>query len=580
MIDTIVNSFDIWTDAKGLKSQLRLKTVDNISLEGIENLRNLILGLSLSGKFTENKIKHSSTIKQDIAKAKTSYFKSIGKNPKDIEFGPPLLKEFDLPEGWPWMRIGELCDLQTGATPSTLKPDYYGGEIRWLVSGDINKGIIYDCDGRITNEGLKNSNCKILPKDTVLIALNGQGKTRASVALLKVEAACNQSLVGIIPYTSNILDSKFLMLSLHYRYYEIREITGQKQRRGLNMGLVNELSIPFPPLKEQHRIVAKVDELMALCDNLAEEQFNNLKTHQALVKTLLDTLTHATDANELQEAWERMSAHFDTLFCTDDSIDQLKQTILQLAVMGKLVKQDPNDESASELMKKIAKEKERLIEEGKLKKTAPLAVIFENEKAFLLPKGWEWKRLNDVIDVRDGTHDSPKEAFGDYTYPLITSQNFENGSINFDTAKRISEADHIEISKRSLVERFDILFSMIGGNLGNQVMVNTDRPFSVKNVALFKYYSKEHTSPYFIKKIMEFIALTLQSRAIGGAQPFVSLGFLRNIVVALPPIAEQNRIVEKINVLFTLCEFLKEKIKKSQEIKILLSKTIVEKAVQ
>ena len=151
-------------------------------------------------------------------------------------------------------------------------------------------------------------------------------------------------------------------------------------------------------------------------------------------------------------------------------------------------------------MKKIATEKKKLIKEGKIKKQEVLPEVGEDEKPFKLPKGWDWIRLNNAIDVRDGTHDTPKEASGENSYPLITSKNFENGNIKFDEAKRISAEDHFEISKRSNVERYDILFSMIGGNLGNQVMVNDDRPFSIKNVALFKYYKKEYTSPFFVKK--------------------------------------------------------------------------------
>lgn len=168
---------------------------------------------------------------------------------------------------------------------------------------------------------------------------------------------------------------------------------------------------------------------------------------------------------------------------------------------------------------------------------------------------------------------------GPNTYPLVTSKDFINGEIDFTDARRISAEDHFEISKRSLVEKYDILFSMIGGNLGNQVMVMDDRPFSVKNVALFKYYSKAFTSPFFIKKYMEHLALDLQEKAIGGAQPFVSLGFLRNLVFALPPIEEQLRIVAKVNELMALCDALKTRLADAQTIQIHLADAIVEQAV-
>ena len=579
MPDVITDNIDLWTSALLTKSTAGRGNNGKLEAYGIKKLRELILATALRGLFEEENESLPHTIEQDMTKAKKEYFKSIGKRPKEYDFGPALLDEFSLPAGWLWKRVGELCDLQTGATPSTNKPEYFGGEIRWLVSGDINQGIIEDCDGRISEEGMANSNCKILPINTVLIALNGQGKTRASVALLKVAATCNQSLVGIIPFDTNILNPMFLLLSLRYRYYEIRDITGQNQRRGLNMGLVSELSIPLPPLAKQHRIVAKVDELLALCDQLEQQQTNNIDAHQTLVETLLGTLTTVESQVEFADAWTRIANHFDTLFTTEHSINQLKQTILQLAVMGKLVPQDTNYEPASALLEKISDEKKRLIKEGKIKNQNPLLQINDDEKPFQLPSDWAWVRLQDVIDVRDGTHDSPKDAFGEDTYPLVTSKNFINGEIDFEGARRISSEDHFEISKRSLVEKDDILFSMIGGNLGNQVMVKDDRQFSVKNVALFKYYNKVLTPPYFIKKYMEHLALNLQEKSSGGAQPFVSLGFLRNLVFALPPIEEQQRIVAKVDELMALCDTLKTRLTDAQITQLQLADTIVEQAV-
>ncbi|MCI5147168.1 MAG: restriction endonuclease, partial [Candidatus Electrothrix sp. AR3] len=244
-----------------------------------------------------------------------------------------------------------------------------------------------------------------------------------------------------------------------------------------------------------------------------------------------------------------------------------------------LVPQDPADEPASVLLEKIAGEKVKLLKAGKLKKQKALPPITEEEKPFALPEGWTWARLQEILDVRDGTHDSPKDAVGGDTYPLVTSKNFYKGTIKFDEARRISSEDHFNISKRSFVERYDILFSMIGGNLGNQVMVDDDRPFSVKNVALFKYYNRKRISPFFVKKFLEHLALNLQSKAAGGAQPFVSLGFLRKIVVALPPIEEQHKIVAKVDELMTLCDTLKTHIHQSKTTQVQLADTLVEQAM-
>ena len=235
---------------------------------GVRSLRQLVMASALAGKFSTPNEDLAPDIQTRLEEARSLHFCTSGKRERPLLFAAPLIQEFEIPAGWQWVRVGQICDLQTGATPSTQRPEYWGGEISWLVSGDVNRREIFECEGRITEAGLANSNCKILPKNSVLIALNGQGKTRATVALLRIPAACNQSLVAMVPFDAQIVMPEYLFLSLRYRYFEIRDITGQDQRRGLNMGLVSELSVPLAPFSEQKRIVAKVDELMALCDQL------------------------------------------------------------------------------------------------------------------------------------------------------------------------------------------------------------------------------------------------------------------------------------------------------------------------
>ena len=163
---------------------------------------------------------------------------------------------------WQLKKVGEVCDLATGGTPSTTNPAFYGGDIRWLVSGDIHRREIRDCEGRITEAGMKASNAKLLPLNSVLIALNGQGKTRGTVAILRTLATCNQSLVSITPKPSAGLLPEFLFANLHGRYEEIRRLTSDadNDRRGLNMGMIREIKVPVAPLAEQRRIVAILDE--------------------------------------------------------------------------------------------------------------------------------------------------------------------------------------------------------------------------------------------------------------------------------------------------------------------------------
>lgn len=162
---------------------------------------------------------------------------------------------------WPMVEIGDKCNLMTGGTPRSTAKEYYdGGSVKWLVSGDIHQKQIFDCPNRITQKGLENSNAKVLPLDSVLIALNGQGKTRGTVAMLRTEASCNQSLVAIFPKNNNELSSEYLFLILGMMYKELRSLTGDKQRSGLNMPIIRKVRVPLAPIDVQTRLVDKISE--------------------------------------------------------------------------------------------------------------------------------------------------------------------------------------------------------------------------------------------------------------------------------------------------------------------------------
>jgi type I restriction enzyme M protein len=162
---------------------------------------------------------------------------------------------------WPMVKMGEVCSFMTGGTPtSSIKEYYENGTIPWLVSGDIHQGEIFNCDGQITELGMRNSNAKTLPKDSLLIALNGQGKTRGTVALLRMfNATCNQSIVSMNPLSTDQLLSDFLFHVLRAMYVDIRALTGDIQRSGLNIPILKTISIPLPPLAIQQQIVAELD---------------------------------------------------------------------------------------------------------------------------------------------------------------------------------------------------------------------------------------------------------------------------------------------------------------------------------
>lgn len=231
---------------------------------------------------------------------------------------------------------------------------------------------------------------------------------------------------------------------------------------------------------------------------------------------------------------------------------QLRNSILQQAIQGKLVPQDPADEPASVLLQRIRKEKERLVKEGKLKKKdLESKPIEEDEIPFEIPESWEWCKLNDCLDVRDGTHDTPKYVTSGY--PLVTSKNLRNGIIDFKGALFISKEDHEAISCRSKVDENDILYAMIG-TVGNPVLVrHKDFDFSIKNMALFKHVG-DYVFMDYVYWYLYYAQVDMKAYASGGVQTFVSLGYLRNYLIPLPPLAEQRRIVAKIEELMPLVE--------------------------
>lgn len=214
----------------------------------------------------------------------------------------------EIPSEWAISKIGELTEIKTGGTPSTKCEKYWkDGDIPWMASGDVNKKIINEVDGRITKSGMENSAAKLLPKDTVMIALNGQGKTKGTVAYLNIELTCNQSLAGFLP-SYNVFNSKYLYYNLQSRYFEIRGLAGDGARNGLNLGLLREILIPIPSIKEQEKIasiLSTVDEQIDNVDALIEK---NKELKKGLMQTLLTkgighTKFKKTEIGEVPSEW-------------------------------------------------------------------------------------------------------------------------------------------------------------------------------------------------------------------------------------------------------------------------------------
>src|SRR5690606_37468126 len=179
-----------------------------------------------------------------------------------------------IPADWEVKKLGEITQTTAGGTPTTKKSEYWGGDIKWMSSGELNLKKVFDVEGRITEEGLKNSSTKLLPPKCVLIGLAGQGKTRGTVAMNMVELCTNQSVAAIFP--SSKFNEDYLFYNLDSRYNELRQMsTGDGGRGGLNLKIINSLYIPLPPLSEQKRIAEVLstwDKAIQLTEQLIRQK--------------------------------------------------------------------------------------------------------------------------------------------------------------------------------------------------------------------------------------------------------------------------------------------------------------------
>lgn len=223
--------------------------------------------------------------------------------------------------------------------------------------------------------------------------------------------------------------------------------------------------------------------------------------------------------------------------------EDLRKAILQAAIQGKLVEQRPEEGTGEELYSRTQEKKAALIKRGKIKREKALPEITEDEIPFDIPKNWMWVRLSDVVDVRDGTHDSPR--YYSTGVPLVTSKNISSGELDFSNIKYISQEDADAINQRSFVDDGDILFAMIG-SIGNPVIVKKECDFCIKNVALFKVFAKEDLLIEYLFWYLTFEQYELRRIAKGGVQSFVSLKAFRTHVFPLPPYGEQVRICRKL----------------------------------
>jgi len=583
----ITQHLDIWTAAIKKKSASGRGSSKKTELYGIKKLRELILELAVRGKLVpqDPNDEPASVLLKRIAAEKKQLVKDKKiKKPKALPEISEEEKPFELPEGWQIERLGNLSILENG----DRSKNYPNKSVL------VETGIPFVNAGHLVNGQINKSNMTFITQDRFDLLRAGKFKNNDILFCLRgslgksaiVEGfdtgAIASSLVIIRPehglitkYLSIYFDSPLSSISV--KMYD----NGTAQPN-LSAADLAKFLVPIPSILEQHRIVAKVDELMLLCDQLEQQTESSLSAHNTLVEVLLTNLTASNNADELQQNWARISEFFDILFTTEHSIEQLKQTILQLAVMGKLVPQNPDDEPAAKLLARIAAEKAQLIKDKKIKKQKALAPITDEEKPFELPTGWDWSRLQDItLLITDGKHGDCNNLDNSGFY-FLSAKDIQNGKLVYEHGRQIESSEFAEVHQRTNLECGDICMVNTGATVGKMALVDdnelTRKTTFQKSVAVIKI-----AKPYVYN---EFIALFLQSetpnllkKSGGSAINNLLLGDLKKKVTQLPPIAEQHRIVAKVDELMALCDQLKARLNDAQTTQLQLAVAVVENAL-
>jgi type I restriction enzyme S subunit len=542
---------------------------------GIKKLRGLILELAVRGKLVlqDPNDEPASELLKRIAEEKAQLV-ADGQIKKQKSLSEMAEKKqfFELPAGWEWASTAKLTLLITDGTHHT--PTYISSGIPFISVKDINgKTISFDNCKYISQEEhiAINSRCNPEQGDILLCRIGTLGRPTivdtnipfslfVSVGLLKLPKKTNFSR-----YFHCALSSPLM-----YRQYDQIKAGGSHTNK-LNLGDIPRLFVPVPPLNEQHRIVAKVDELMALCDRLDAKQADAESAHTQLVQALLDSLIQASDATGFATNWQLLAEHFHSLFTTEHSIDAFKQTLLQLAVAGKLVPQDTSEESANELLKRIAEEKEQLIAKGKIRKPKQRSEINDEDKAIILPKGWEAVRFGQIIDLISGQHLGPDEYF----------ENARAGAIPYltgpaDFGETYPRPTRFTIERRATSAKGDILLTVKGSGVGKTNFVDQDEIAISRQLMAIRPIIVDQQ---FVRNMLLSMSAHFQSKSIGIAIPGISREDVIDTLVGLPPLAEQHRIVAKVDQLMALCDRLKTRLAQARQLNEQLASTLIERAL-
>jgi type I restriction enzyme S subunit len=562
---------------------------DNLPLlagapNGIKKLRELILELAVRGKLVEQDASDepaSELLKRIAAEKERLVAEGKIKKQKPLTEIFEADKPFELPVSWEWCRLAQAVEFVNGFAFSSKDfgsdgtgvvkiGDIQNNELTPETMSRVKSAVVDDLDRRF----------RVEPGD-LLIAMSGATTGKLGFNTTEEVFYLNQRVGKIIPICTN---ARFVFFDLTIKIVENLNKSFGSAIPNLSTEQINDILIALPPLAEQHRIVAKVDELMALCDRLEAQQADAASAHAQLVQALLGSLTQASDATEFAASWQRLAEHFHTLFSTEPSIDVLKQTLLQLAVMGKLVPQDPNDEPASELLKRIQAEKQRLLAEGRSRKQKELLTENIPLSPYGVPNGWEWEILDSILYITGGVTLGRKLAGREMvSKPYLRVANVQRGHLALDVMKEV-EVPEDEVSKY-LLKNGDLLITEGGDwdKVGRTAVWRNELPECLHQNHVFR--ARALTDEFESRWAEMYLNSTTARDYFAGSSKqttnlaSINMTQLRACAFPMPPLAEQHRIVAKVDQLMALCDQLKTQLSQARQLNQQLVSTLVEQAV-
>jgi type I restriction enzyme, S subunit len=544
---------------------------------GVARLRELILTLAVQGKLVIQDPSAEPASKL-LLKIRTEKDRQIAEG--KIKRDKPLAeiaeeeKPFGLPKGWEWARLPEFTHTLGQGAP-TEKFTYID-----VASIDNKRGLVSDTAETVEAVDAPSRARKHVAVGTVLYSTIRPYLKNIAVVEKDYAYRAIASTAFAIMHPHNGLHSTYL---LHYLRSAIFTDFVSSKAVGIAYPAINDANffegvIAIPPTKEQSRIVTRVEELMRLCDALEAKGQLEATQHAQLVSTLLGTLTQSETPEQLADNWHRIAAHFDILIDRPQAVDALEQTVLQLAVRGLLVPQDPQDEPASVLLKKIRAEKDKLIAEGKIKRDKPLPPIAEDQQPFELPKGWMWARFPELGDFGRGkSKHRPRNdptLFNPPKYPLI-----QTGEVS--RAKGVVEQVHSYYSDIGLAQSRmwpkGTLCITIAANIAESAVLGFDSCFP-DSVVGFVPATAIGNVEYFLL-FVETARADLLAFAPATAQKNINLEILSSLLIPVPPLNELTRIVTRVESLRRLCFELRQRLESARQTHQALALALVEQAV-